>query len=409
MSLRVLVVNKFWYRRGGAEIVALAHERMLRERGHVVAHLSMHHPDNLRSPFERYFVSEVDFHRPTARALTRPFGSREVERKVAALVAAHRPDVALLHNVYHQLGASLVVALDRLDVPSMMVLHDQKAVCPTYAGVREGTLCSDCSGGRYWEAAVHGCGGSRSRGALFALDSLWQRHVSHLYERIELFAAPSEWLRARFSSMGFAHPIELLRNPVIAPDVLASPATHRTVGFVGRLEAGKGADLLCEAARETPELCFEIVGSGQQEEDLRRTAPANVSFLGWLDEGELAAVRTRWRAAVVCSMHPENAPLSATEALAAGLPVIGTRVGGIPEIVGDAGIVVEPRAQALVSALKEIAADDAWVERLSARARERAELYGEAAVATELEALLIEAIRRRRAGTAPRGWFGRGS
>ncbi len=398
--MRVLIANKFWYRRGGAEIVAMAHESLLAERGHDVVHLAMQHPDNEPSDRPGALVSNVEFEGLSAQAFVRPFWSREVAERVTELVRDHAPEVALLHNTYHQLGAALVATLDRLGVPMVMVLHDQKPVCPMYWGMRDGRPCSKCRGGRFQHAALHGCGGSRARGALLSAEAFWAWRVARVYQRIDAYASPSEWLVGRCAEMGFPYFIEHLRNPTAPARLQASPATSRVLGFVGRISQEKGVDLLCAAAEHVPNLTIEIVGDGPDRARLEASSPSNVRFLGRRGAAQIGELRAGWRAAVVSSVWLENAPLVAVEAMAAGLGVVTTDRGGTRELVGDAGIVAQADARSLGLAMARVGSDDNLARELGERARKRAKAYEPEVVANDVEALLERTIRLRRGETA---------
>lgn len=81
--MKILLANKFYYRRGGDCVCTLNLEKLLRQHGHEVAVFAMQHPDNLQTPWSKYFPSEVKF-KPgigMVEALMRPFGTKEVRRK----------------------------------------------------------------------------------------------------------------------------------------------------------------------------------------------------------------------------------------------------------------------------------------------------------------------------------------
>ncbi|MEV6494129.1 glycosyltransferase, partial [Actinoplanes sp. NPDC051633] len=108
--MRVLHVNKFLYRRGGAEGYMFDVARLQERDGDEVAFFGMEHPENDDMPYRRHFPSHVDLYRDRVAAAGRMMWSSSARRGLQRVVADFRPDVVHLHNVYHQLSPSVVAA-----------------------------------------------------------------------------------------------------------------------------------------------------------------------------------------------------------------------------------------------------------------------------------------------------------
>jgi glycosyltransferase involved in cell wall biosynthesis len=394
--MRVLHVNKYFYLQGGAEKAYFTFDGLLRGAGHETVHFAMAEPRNHPSPWSGYFVSEVKhgypaLHPESLKAALRTLGAG-VAGPLRRLVRDTRPDVALIHNAYHQLGQPVLMdTLRELGVPAVHVLHDYKPICGTHDLLRAGRMCSDCAGGRFWKAAAYGCGGGRAHGALLALEAYLQRPR---YLRLEIMTAPSRFLIDKCHAMGFARDIRLLRNPVDIHEPVAAPEQGRAIGYAGRLSREKGLDILLAAAARLPHVPFRIAGSGPLGERLESEKPANVTLLGQLGAAELAAEMRSWRCAVVPSAWFENCSFAVLEACALGLPVIGTAIGGTPELLEGCGVLVPPSdADALTRAIGEVWDDGARLRAMGAacHARVREEFAPQACLA-RLEGLLREAI-----------------
>ncbi len=109
--------------------------------------------------------------------------------------------------------------------------------------------------------------------------------------------------------------------------------------FAGRLSAEKGVDVLIEAAGRMPAVTVDILGDGPARADLERLAdrkaPGRIHFHGRVGKDAVHAAMRSALAVVVPSRWYENQPMTILEAFACGVPVIGTRLGGIPELVTD--------------------------------------------------------------------------
>ncbi len=360
--MRVLLVNKFYYPRGGSETSMLRMAALLSAKDHEVIPFSMHDPRNEPSRWDPFFLTPVGHDRPSLRAATRALGYG-VRRPLRRLLDAARPDVALIHNAYHQLGLpGLLDELAARRIPVVLFLHDMRVVCPAHTLLRNGSLCEACADGRFRNAFLHACGGSRARGLVLAWSA---RRERRRLGTVKTFLAPSRFLIDKVASMGFAHPVRLLRNPVplVAP---GTPGEAAVFGFAGRLSEEKGVHVLRDAASRAPELSFRIAGDGP----LRLDWPSNVTLLGRLGPEALAGERVHWRAEVVPSIGFENCPNSVLEAFAMGLPVVAGNLGGLPELIGtdERGLLFPAGdANALAQALQSLGADRA--RELGARGR----------------------------------------
>jgi glycosyltransferase involved in cell wall biosynthesis len=138
------------------------------------------------------------------------------------------------------------------------------------------------------------------------------------------------------------------------------------IGTAGRLVELKGIEYLLSAAsalrHDFPNLRLEIAGSGPLREKLESVASQTglgdrVKFLGWIDD--IQSILPRWDIFVMPSLE-EGFPIAALDAMAAGLPVVATRVGGVPELIedGTTGWLVPPRdIESLGSRLRVLLSD----------------------------------------------------
>lgn len=399
--MRILHVNKFLYRRGGAESYMLDLAELQVARGDEVAFFAMQHPDNERATFERWFPPHLATDPAPStlpgqvQGLGRMIWSASSRRGMEQVLRRFRPDVAHLHNVYHQLSPSILRPLRQAGVPVVMTLHDYKLACPSYQMLHDGRPCDACITGGRRQAVVRRCKGSLAASAAVAIESSAHRAVG-AWGAVDRFVCPSRFLGDVMRRAG-VYPDRLREVPhFVAPatpsgEVVGAPSAPGRAEadflFAGRLSPEKGIDTLVDAVcrvgpagRTSPRLV--IAGDGPQRAALEaRVAaagnggPSPVRFVGRLDAGGVAEAMQRAVAVVVPSRWYENQPMTILEAFAAGRPVIGTDLGGIPELVrpGETGLLVAPDdPAALAAALQDLADDPALARRLGQRARERA-------------------------------------
>src|SRR4051794_18010399 len=161
--MRVLHVNKFLYRRGGAEGYMIDLAAMQQQAGDHVEFYGMSHPDNVPLHYASEFPSHVEFEPAPpslpgrVQVLGRMMWSTSAARGISHVIDDFAPDVAHLHNIYHQLSPSILRALGRAGVPVVMTLHDYKLACPTYQFRAQGQLCTACVSGGPVQAARRRC------------------------------------------------------------------------------------------------------------------------------------------------------------------------------------------------------------------------------------------------------------
>ncbi len=389
--MKILQVNKFFYPRGGTETAVFETARLLRSKGHALAFFSMRDERNLETPFAGDFVSGLEFDHPAspfekARIPGRMLYSIEAAVRLGRLIDREKPDIAHLHNIYHHLSPSVVDILDRRGVPMIMTLHDYKMICPVYSMFRAGRPCQECRGRRFQHCVIHRCTkGSFLKSALAALEMTFHHTIWPIYRRIDVFISPSRFLKDTMSGALPADRIavwpNVLETRAIRP---AAAAGDGSIVYSGRLSAEKGLGTLLNAVRDSG-AALRIFGDGPLRGELERKAAAQpgvpVRFGGHLPQDELWREMGRATAAVLPSEWYENNPRSILEAFALGRPVIGSRIGGIPELVreGRTGWLFEPgNAIQLKERIAEAVGDPQAAHRLGRSARAFVEDYGDA-------------------------------
>ena len=201
---RVLMVNKFQYAKGGAELYMYGLAGLLEREGVDVRYFGMRHPRNLDHDTSRHYVSEIDFEQPPPgierlRVAARAVYSVEARRRMSGLIADQPAiDIAHLHNVYHQLSPSILAPLHRADIPVVMTVHDYKLVCPVYTLVSHGEMCERCVGGHFQNAVRLRCNrGSLAGSALVAGETWLHRTLRQILPRTLCPPARSRTSRGR--------------------------------------------------------------------------------------------------------------------------------------------------------------------------------------------------------------------
>jgi len=356
--MHVLHVNKFFYEKGGTERYFFSVSRALEKRGHTVSHFSMRHPDNLESPFAPFFVSEKRYSGRGARLDDIPAGlsfirSGEAARSLKRLLEKSRPDVAHLHNIYHQITPSIIPVLRRAGVPVVMTLHDYKLICPNYSLFDGTAYCYRCRGRRFYRAAATRCHeGSFAKSLLLSVEAYWQKRT-RVYDGVRFFLAPSRYIRDAFIAEGFSADRVVHLAPFVPEDDPAMDSSSgasvldalpkKYIVYFGRLSPEKGLVMLLDAVARLMRVPLVVCGDGPLRsalEERAREAKSRVQFTGYLEKPVLRAVVGRANAVVLPSESPENAPYTVLEAMAMGVPVIVSNMGGLPELVGRGGGVV---------------------------------------------------------------------
>lgn len=343
--MKILLINKFLYPKGGDAISTLETGKLLSKKGHEVIYWGMDAPENPKYPYREYFVSYIDYNGQLGilqkiKVSINILYSFEARKKLDCLLKNVKPDIVHLNNFAHQISPSILHAIKKYNIPAVMTMHDYKLVCPSYLMLSRGKPCERCKEGRYYFCLLRKCTKSSIIKSLVNTLEMYLHHrIIKIYNLIDVFISPSRFLMKKVEEMGFSGKIIYLPNFVNVENIQPSyNYEEESIIYFGRISHEKGIETLIKAVKGLP-IHLKIIGEGPLKEYLismvKNEQVNNVDFLGYKKGEELEKEIKKSMFLVLPSECYENNPRTVIEAFALGKPVIGARIGGIPELVFD--------------------------------------------------------------------------
>jgi glycosyltransferase involved in cell wall biosynthesis len=247
-------------------------------------------------------------------------------------------------------------------------LHNYRMMCLPGTLLRDGSICEVCVGRVPWRGVAYRCyRGSVSAGAALATSITLHRALK-TFDSVTLYLAISEFVRVKHIEAGFA-PDRIAVKPHFAWKAIRRQGPGRYFLYIGRIASEKGIDGIARAWADAPAELL-VAGDGPQLRRLRSEAPANVRFLGTLPPADIQRLLCDARALLVPSVCYEGAGKVVLEAYAAGVPVLASRIGALPEAVedGKSGLLLPESDSTSWLAAAHSLMDDAEAERMGEEA-----------------------------------------
>lgn len=356
MVMPVLLVHNRYQNRGGEDIVFEAERALLERKGHRVEVYERHN-DEIR---EFGLTERILLAGRTVRAKDSALALREILR-------TRRPEVAVFYNTFPLISPAVFSECVEAKVPAIQVLPNYRLICPGAQHLRSGRVCERCVGKSVpWPGVVHGCyRKSRSASAVVAAMLTYHRLTGTWKHRVDTYIVLTEFMREKMVAGGLPAEKIVVKPNFLDPDPGPRSTESDYALFVGRLSREKGIQTLLNAWESLTDIPLKIVGDGPLkpivEQTLADRTGSPIELLGWLDRDEVLDRLRKARFLVVPSEWYEGFPLTMVEALACGVPIVGSRIGGVGEIVADgtSGLLFEPGNVAdLIEKVKSMWFDD---------------------------------------------------
>lgn len=346
--MKILHINKYFYLKGGAERCFFEWGNYLESKGHKVIPFSMKHVRNYRSTYDSFFSSQIDFNSQYGilnkfKIGLRSIYSIEARRNLSRLIKETKPDIAHIHSICYQLTSSVLFVLKEYKIPIIQTAHEYKHICPNQRLLNSYTQnkCEACKGGKYYMSVVNRCiKGSVSQSFVGFAEAYLNDFLKAREKCINTIITPSLFLKRKLIEFSINKTnITNIPNFIVTNDYVPSYSFSNYIVYFGHLSEMKGIRTLITAMSFIRKAKLLVVGEGELrnelEEIVSKTKLDNVDFIGYKQGDELKEIIRNSMFVVVPSEWYENFPYSVLESLALGKPVIGSSIGGIPEMIDD--------------------------------------------------------------------------
>lgn len=385
--MKILLVNKFHYIKGGSETYYFGLGELLKEKGHEVIYFSMKDDRNFPCGQEGYFTEHMDFNGKMDKIRMLQTGmkilySREAKKKISALIQKEKPDVVHLNLFQRQLTHSIIDAVTKYHIPIVYTAHDLNCICPNYMMLTHGNICEACKSGHYGACFRNQCIKDSSVKSLLSAAEAYLYKWKKTYQKIDLFITPSAFYKRKIEEAAITtSPVIHMKNFLPAKSVYQAVEENDSYFlYFGRLSKEKGIMTMLKAYQESGlENPLYLAGSGDLEDEIQEYISCHqlkdrIRLMGFLSGEVLQRIVQRAKCIVLPSEWYENGPYTIMEAMAQGKPVIVSSNGGLPEIVenGETGYIARP---------KDTASLAECMKKMAGLSREEYRIMGERAVA----------------------------
>lgn len=332
--MKVLLVNKFLYPRGGAETYTFRIGEELGRLGISVQYFGMYDEKNIVGNDAGEYTTPMDFRKLNPECITYPFRiiySVEAKKKIGIVLDSFKPDIVHLNNIHFHLTPSVIEACKEKNISVVWTVHDYQLLCPNHLFFN-GRICTACLDGKFEHCISGRCiHGSLAKSVIGAVEAYYYKRRD-LYDYVSRYICPSVFMERMISTHLFSEKVVFLQNFLekIHP---VNGEKENYVLYFGRLADEKGIDGIIAAARNLPDIQFKVAGSGPKEESVKNIP--NIDFVGFKTGHELHELIGHAEFSLYPSVWYENCPLSIMESLSLSTPVITYDMGGMAELVED--------------------------------------------------------------------------
>lgn len=338
--MRILLVNKFHYLRGGSEKYYFELAKLLKSHGHTVAFFSMKNENNIKTGDREYFVDEIDMNTGSKFEALNVIYSKKNKVLMEKALEEFKPDIVHINNFQRQLSASIIDAVKEKNIPLIMTAHDLNSICPASIMLYNGEVCEDCITKGYTSCIKKKCiKNSMLKSVLGYIEKKYY-DLHKMFCKVDCIISPSEFNKN-----------QLLKGKLKCNDITVihnfvneTKKTDYSLGdcafYFGRLSREKGILNLVEAINNIPGARLIIAGDGPERENIQTYIKEHklenrITLLGYLNQNDIRENIRKCRFVTVPSICFENCPYSILETMEIGKPIIGSKIGGIPELVKD--------------------------------------------------------------------------
>ena len=380
--MKILLVNKFHWPKGGSEKYYFELGELLKKHGHEVAYFSMEDEKNIKTGDKEYFVPKFDLNNSSKLKALDVITNKQNGKLMAKALDDFKPDIVHLNNFQRQLSASIIKPCLKRNIPIVFTAHDVQAICPAITMMdNDKKTCELCMKGKYMNCVKKSCNkGSKLKSIIGALEGYYYR-INKIYtDKISYIITPSEFYRTKFIEDGVnPNKIQVIHNSIEMNDYNVKTEDDGYALYFGRLSKEKGILNLINAFVKTNGGKLYIAGEGPEKETIENIVKKNkledrVKLLGFLNKEQMTEYTRKCKFVVVPSIWYENCPYSILETLAIGKPVIGAKIGGIPELISheENGYVYETQSE-LTEYMNKLFEDDKVVKKFCKKSKQLAE------------------------------------
>lgn len=339
--MRILIVNKFLYPNGGSETYIFAIGKQLQEMGHEVQFFGMEHEGRIVGNKVNSYTSDMEFHGGGLTKIAYPFKilySFEARKKIRTVLEDFKPDVVHLNNINFQLTPSIIDEIKAFDknIKIVYTAHDAQWVCPNHLMriPSSGERCLKCIDGDVKNCTKNRCiHDSKVKSLLGEVEARLYKGLG-TYKKVDTVISPSTFLGDVLShNVHLKDKIVTMHNFVEYPKKTTEQPTRDYVLFFGRYDIEKGIKVILEAVNNLPEIDFVFAGKGEFEDDVNSCE--NIKNVGFQNAEGVQKLIQNAKFTVFPSVCYENCPFSVIESIVNGTPVVGARVGGVPELIDE--------------------------------------------------------------------------
>lgn len=389
--MKILMINKFYYIKGGSETYLFNLKKILEKNGHKVIPFAMKDEKNEYSEYEKYFINNIDYNKGNLLTkisnATKIIYNFDAKRKLEELLQVEKPDVAHLHLFQHQISPSILKVLKKYNIPIVYTVHDLKPVCLNYKMLNNNGLCEKCISQSYIQCLKNKCvKNSYLFSAINVIEGYLHKYLKS-YELIDIFITPSQFYKNKLIQAGIQNnKVVHIPNFINLEKFSPEYESQDYFIYVGRLSDEKGIETLIKSMKYVKKSVLKIIGTGPLKEELEKLVfdekIENVEFLGFKSGEILKNIIRHSKFVIIPSEWYENGPMSVIEAMALGKPIIGSNIGGIPEMITNEinGCLFEPRdCKELSECINNLLKDESRLVEMGKESRKYVEkLYNEA-------------------------------
>ena len=338
--MKILMVNKFLFPKGGSETYIFKLGAQLQKLGHEVQYFGMEHEGRCVSNHAEQYTKDMDFHTTsTFTKLTYPLKtvySTEAKKKMLTVLNDFQPDIVHLNNFNYQLTPSIIYAVKSYEkktgkhVKIVYTAHDYQLICPNHMlFTPQGEICEKCTGGRYFSCIGGSCIHSSKAKSIIGTAEASLYKALKTYRYIDCVICPSEFMKTKLDSNPQLNGKTVTLHNFIDKVEKSETEKEGYVLYFGRYDREKGIEALIQA----DDIPFVFAGKGELEDKINSCS--HIKNVGFKSGKELEMLIKKAACSVYPSIWYENCPFSVMESIMYGTPVVGADIGGIPELISD--------------------------------------------------------------------------